>query len=478
MSNTISNWFRSRKLKIALAQSNLRDAEQLLQEIQKSGAKLSWLEKLFRDKLQSEQSRYELERETVAIRRQLTEVRQNLEAEFSRQKLELEQTWGKRSQSLEAEFSRQRLELEKSLSQQQKLFASTTNFLLTPNSDYVNLLTQKFQMQDIDEHLIHCTGLDIDTFETLELKLVEYLKSELERYKRKVDFFDELQAAVDDIYKSLKKGKDPDYQYSLTPHVYFIRYFLEGVYSAYLAWYLVYKSGLLQANINVLDIGAGSGAMLYGLSSFLQSVDSFSPLSQAHISYCSFEQQDLLQFHGLKFWRIYARQQQTPAVNSYLRFYTNNIFNYGDNTIPEKLPKKFFDFIVISHCIFANSDERYESHQIYKEIFSESLKNEGYALIVVQGSRLFQSYGYRITDDKNQENNLIEQFLQELGLKLVWYRYLTSTGQRTPFGSEFAKYAREKLPPQKYITELAKEYKVCNYDLHYTLDDYVVLAQK
>lgn len=457
MSNTIANWLRSRKFKSALKQSDTQVAEQLLQEIQQSGAKLSWLEKLFRDKLQSDESGYESEREAAAVRRQLTEVRQNLEAEFSFSKLQLEESFRQRSQ---------------------KLFEPTESFLLTPNSDYIKFVIQQFEILDIDEYIIQCTGIDSNIFEPLEIKLAEYLDNGFNNYKDKNKFFNDLKTADEDI-NSLKKGKDPDYKYNLTPHVYFIRYFLEGVYSAYLAWFLVYKSGLLKANINVLDIGAGSGAMLYGLSSFLQSVDSFSSLSQIHISYCSFEQQDLLQYHGLKFWRRYAKEQKTPAVNSYLRFYTNDVFKYDNNdTVTEKLPKNFFDFIVISHCIFANQDERYKSHEVYRKIFSESLKDQGYVLVVVQGSRLFQAYGSRITEDKNHEDSLINKFVQELGLKLVWHQYLTSTGQRTSLGSEFGKYAREKLPPQEYISELARKYKIVNYDLHYALDDYVILAQK
>ena len=73
---------------------------------------------------------------------------------------------------------------------------------------------------------------------------------------------------------------------------------------------------------------------------------------------------------------------------------------------------------------------------------------------------------------------LVNKFVSELGLELVWYKYLTSTGQRTSLGSEFGNYATEKLPPQEYITELARRYKIVNHDLNYVLDDYVILAQK
>lgn len=185
MSNTIANWLRSRKFKSALKQSDTRVAEQLLQEIQQSGAKLSWLEKLFRDKLQSDESGYESEREAAAARRQLTEVRHNLEAEFSRQKLELEESLRQRSQ---------------------KLFEPTESFLLTPNSDYINFVIQQFQILDIDEHIIQCTGIDSNIFEPLQIKLAEYFDNGFNNHKDKNKFFNDLKIADEDI-NYLKKGK-------------------------------------------------------------------------------------------------------------------------------------------------------------------------------------------------------------------------------------------------------------------------------
>ncbi|MCX7595370.1 MAG: hypothetical protein N2235_16740 [Fischerella sp.] len=54
MSNPIGNWWRSQQFKSALIKGYSRLAMQILQEIQKSGAKFSWLERLFRDKVQVE----------------------------------------------------------------------------------------------------------------------------------------------------------------------------------------------------------------------------------------------------------------------------------------------------------------------------------------------------------------------------------------------------------------------------------------
>jgi hypothetical protein len=88
MSNFLANWWRSQQLKSALKKGDTRRAMQLLQESQKSGARLSWLERLFRDKLKSDESCSELKREASAARRQLTEVGQNLEAELAKQKLQ------------------------------------------------------------------------------------------------------------------------------------------------------------------------------------------------------------------------------------------------------------------------------------------------------------------------------------------------------------------------------------------------------
>lgn len=129
------------------------------------------------------------------------------------------------------------------------------------------------------------------------------LKSEFERYTPQGSLSEDLKATHDEDIVALKRGQDPQYDSYLSPHVYFMVYFMEGVYSAYLAWFLVYKFGLLRPKVNILDIGAGSGAMIYGLFSLLKSASDFTSLPQSHISYCSLEQQSLLQHHGFEFWK-------------------------------------------------------------------------------------------------------------------------------------------------------------------------------
>ncbi|AFZ60857.1 photosystem II assembly protein [Anabaena cylindrica FACHB-243] len=444
MNNFIINWWRSQKFKSALQRGDTRSAVQILQEIKKSGANFSWLEKLFRDKLQLERTFQENKRDTENLRKQLTEASQQTD-EY---KLQL-------------------------------AFDYSADNLLKPNQEFIQQTLNNFELFNKDEPKIQCTGLDINIFDELEKYLVEYLEDELKKKSLNKGFWEDLKIASEDIH-SLKKGKDPEYQYKVTPHVYFMRYFLEGVYSAYIAWFLVYQAGLLKSKINILDIGAGSGAIFYGLFALLKNLDSCEEVSPIQISYCSLEKQNLLQFYGLQFWRKYAKYQTTPAVNAYFRFYTSDIFQYTtDVSNSEKLPHNFYDFISISHCIFSEKQKRIISHQKYRYIFEQTLNTDGYVLVVVQGRRLCQAYEWQMTEDEFQEKQLIEMFIEELGLKLVWYKYITSTGKRTPMiPSEFARFATENLPNQKYMSLLAKKFHIVNHDLNYTLDDYVILARK
>ncbi len=258
-----------------------------------------------------------------------------------------------------------------------------------------------------------------------------------------------------------------------------MKYFLEGVYSAYLAWFLVYESKLLQTKVNVLDIGAGSGAMIYGLFSLFKSVSNFTASSETHVSYCSLEQQNLLQHHGLEFWKQYIEKQNISAVNTYYRFKTIDLFTYGNNSSENReLPDNFSDFVVISHCIFANEEQRIKSHQVYRKIFSENLKKNGYVLIIVQGRRLFQAYSRYQTENQDQEERLFKDFINELGLKLEWYKYITSTGKRMPLDKNFNTFAKENLPLQPHMTTLLRQYLDQSHDSNYVLDDYAILAKK
>jgi hypothetical protein len=142
------------------------------------------------------------------------------------------------------------------------------------------------------------------------------------------------------------------------------------------------------------------------------------------------------------------------------------------------IPKNFFNFIVISHCFFTDDSKRIKANNIYKKIFTNSLSSQGYVMLIIQDKKLFKTYNTYRVEDKEQEKNVVYKFVEELGLKLVWYKYLTSTGLRKGYTIDFAKFARENLPKQVYISSILKKYFDQNYESKYTLDDYVILAKK
>ncbi|MEH2057929.1 MAG: photosystem II assembly protein [Nostoc sp.] len=427
MNNLIINWWRSQQFKLSLKRGDIRRATQLLQEIQKSGARFSWLEKLFRDKLQLERYSQEYKRQTETLSKQLTEV--------SEQKDDL---------------------------------------ILIPYEEFVKYIYKIFNLIQHDEYKLQSTGIDERIFDDFESKLVEYLKEEFNKIPEN-QLFIKLEDALEDI-NNLKIGQDPDYRFSLTPHVYFMKYFLDNVYCIYLAWFLIYQDALLPSKVNILDIAAGPGTVAYGLALFLQSSSGFFHIPQMHISYYSLEKQDAFQFRGLQFWRRYIESRLT-TVNAYFRFVTTDIFTW--KTQSNNLPKDFFDFIVISHCFFADPAKRVEANNAYKQIFANSLKSSGYILIILQDKKLFKIYDVHQLENQEHEKNVVEKFLAELGLELVWYRYLTSTGSRIPLsGIEFGKFARQKLPKQLYMSPILQQYFGQKHQLHYTLDDYVILAKK
>ncbi|MEH1949553.1 MAG: photosystem II assembly protein [Nostoc sp.] len=427
MNNPIKNWWRSQQFKLSLRRGDIRRSTQLLQEIQKSGAKFSWLEKLFRDKLQLERYSQEYKRQTETLSKQLTEASQQKD-----------------------------------------------DFILIPDEEFVKYIYKAFNLIQHDEYKLQSTGIDERIFDDFESSLVEYLKEEFSRIPDK-QLFVKLEDALEDI-NNLKIGQDPDYRFSLTPHVYFMKYFLENVYCIYLAWFLIYQDALLPSKVNILDIAAGPGTVAYGLALFIQSSSGFFHIPQMHISYYSLEKQDAFQFRGLQFWRRYIESRLT-TVNAYFRFVTTDIFTW--KTQSNNLPKDFFDFIVISHCFFIDKAKRVEANNTYKQIFATSLKNSGYILLIVQNKKLFKIYDVHQVENQEQEKNVVYKFLAELELELVWYKYLTSTGSRTSLsGAEFGKFAREKLPKQLYMSPILQQYFGQKYQSCYTLDDYVILAKK
>lgn len=439
MINPLINWWRSQQFSTALKQGNTRKAEQLLKEIQNSTTRLSSLEKLFQDKLQSDRSTYEHKKEAVTLREQLSQALERIE--------ELEQNEG---------------------------FEQSAPSLFKPAPQLIHYISNSFQLIQHDEHKLQCTGIDELVFDKFESSLVEYLKQEFGK-----SHHDKIKIGIKEAYNDiirLKNGKNPEYNLDLTPHVYFMNYFLENVYGAYLAWFLIYKYGVLPTKINILDIAAGPATMAYGLALFLQSASSCLQIPQTHISYYSLEKQSSFQYRGLQFWRRYLEQQQI-GTNAYFRFDTTDIFANDDKL--KKLPQDFFDFIVISHCFFSDAEQRTQSYKIYKEVFSTCLRSQGYVLLIIQGRKLFKFYNIRQSEDGKHENNVLTRFIKELGLNLEWYTYVTSTGRRTPStSSDFTRFANDNLPAQKQMLPLMQEYLGIKHGLNYVLDDYVILAKK
>jgi vacuolar-type H+-ATPase subunit I/STV1 len=152
MSNPLVNWWRSRQFNAALKQGNERQAKQLLQEIENSGTKLSWLEQLFRKKLQSEQS--------------LSVYKRDLASLSGRLKLAL--------QTIE--------ELE----QKQKFYENDN--LLVPNADFIQFIYTSFNFIEHDEHKLQSTGIERHIFEDFEAKLADFLQTELEKIPKAASF--------------------------------------------------------------------------------------------------------------------------------------------------------------------------------------------------------------------------------------------------------------------------------------------------
>ncbi|MGD1703535.1 photosystem II assembly protein, partial [Dapis sp. BLCC M229] len=260
----------------------------------------------------------------------------------------------------------------------------------------------------------------------------------------------------------------------LTPHVYMMKHFPDHVYSSYLAWFLIYKSGLLPTKLNILDIGACPGTVACGLALFMQSSSSFFATPPMHICYYSLEKQAQFQYRGLQFWRQYIEQQKIPT-NLYFRFDTTDILAYNEQL--KVLPKGFFNFIVISHCLFYDSEENKKSLEVYRKIFQESLSSGGYVILIVQIKSFFGFYGMQPKEDIALEKKLVEKLVEELDLKLEWYKYIISEGRRVP-GNNFASFARKNLSLQKFINPLKHKYLRLNYDSYYGIDDYIIIAKR
>ncbi|MEB3249692.1 MAG: hypothetical protein VKK07_10140 [Merismopediaceae bacterium] len=418
----LTNWWQVEKIKQAIRRQNFSQAEKLIRFRQQQKIKLSLLEQLFLQNI-------------------------NLQGNIE-------------------EKNKQLLTLESIVKLSQKF--------LEPNQNFIWYIEDCFKFIDHDPFKLQCTGIDFDVFESLETNLVDYLKSEINNKNlssRQVKI--ELKKAKEDLER-LKKGDDPDYDAKFSPHVYLIQYFLDNVYCNYLALFLIYRSGYFNEQLKILDIAAGPSTMLFGLNLFTQSLSKFVDVSQFNFSYYSLEKQVSLQIQGSKFWRYYLNTQTQP-INAYCQFNTKDLFEYKN--FKHQLPKTFFDFIVISHCFFYDDENREQSYSIYKNIFQQCLSSQGKVLLIIQRNKLYKTYNSFPEENIQVENQAVNNFLKLLGLELIWYKYLTSTGQRTVMKSGFSTFASKNLRKQNYLSILKQKYFDQQFISDYVIDDFVIFTQ-
>jgi hypothetical protein len=515
MNNFLAHWWKSYQFRSALKKGNTSLATQLLREIERSGVKLSYVEKLFQEQLRLKESLQDSEQELKVLRQKsqdlqnqqilLQETLQDSEQELKvlrkksqdlqNQQILLQETLQNSEQELTVlrqksqdlqnqqillqetlQNSEQELTVLRQKSQDLQLELSKINKFLQPNSDFITYIRQSFKIIECDANMWQPMGIN-QTFENFEAMLADFIESEFKNFRKNNSeeyFKNELEKAKADI-DLIKQRIDPKYSFKFTPHVYLIKYFLENVYTNYIAWLLIYEAGLLPVQLNILDIAAGHGTTAYGLALFLKDAEEFSSIDPVNISYLSLEKEKEFQYQGLQLWRKYIDNNST-GINAYFRWRNNDIFSYQSDS--SNLPKNFYNLIVISHCFFNDQESRKKSQAIYKQIFTDCLTSNGYVLLIVQYNKLLKFYNNsNPVKTQTLEAEIISKFVQELGLKIVLYKYLQSTGQRTFLEKyKFAKFVQENLVSQKYMRKLAGDFKLYNH-LHYTIDDYVILAQ-
>ena len=434
MINWFKSWWRSYKFANALKSKNLKLAERIFREIEKSDANLSILESLYLENQRLISNLDVYKKETFSLRKRVSEINE--------------------SQKLVALPVEQKVEEDR----------------IASDSEIIKFICHetKFKFQSGDTEFLQFTGIDNEVFDNLESKLSIYISKELSRYHK-----NEIQLAYAEL-KKVRSGQDPDYSYPLIEYVYLLEYFLDNTYCSYLAWFLIYRSGKLKSNLKILDVAAGHGTMLYGLAGLIERFHKNGLEIPMHINYHALEQQDLFLKIGLEFWQEYIADNH-PSSNTFWRLDSSNLFDYYKQKTDD-LPVEFFDFIVICHCFFWNVDSRASSTQIYTDIFKKHLAKDGYIVLIIQESKLFSLFEEQ-DRTKEVELEIVQSFVKSLSLKLVWYKRVDSTPKREKMNANFNQFAKQNLPLQKYISPIKKELFNLKFDSNYIVDDYIILAQ-
>ncbi len=477
MIDFIANWWRSQRFRNALLRNNIRLAERLLREIQTSGTKLSLLERIFRDGLQAEQKLERLQKDVISLRQQVSQASQNLESQLFAQQQEFESVLQSQlRQHTEKSEEQIKIQIDQINELEKVRYAQFSSSILIPNSELIKFTNSSFKLKlkENDPSFLQFTGIDNKIFDRLETVLVGYFNSKLNK---------NIQPAFAKAYSELKKirqGIDPDYSFELINYAYLVEYFLNNVYTSYLAWFLIYKSGLLTDRLKILDIAAGPATTLYGLASFLESLNredlsqKHSSIKDIHIYYHCLEEQQSFLNAGFDMWQKYINNSHI-ASNTYWRFDRSNLFSLAENDVINRLPNYFFDFVIVCHCFFWDDMDKRSSFKVYADICKNNLNPDGYAVFIIQQQKLFRLF--KKSPEESKEKFVVEQFTKSMGLDLVLFKYLSSTGIRGKT-SDFKKFATQNLPPQKQLSKLKRDYLGLNYDSNYVLDDYVIVARK
>lgn len=448
MNNIFAFWWQSQQFRSTLQRQQFQQARQILLNIQRSGAKFNLLEKQFYQNLLLQDELNETKRELATIRQNYTQLSES-QSDVTAPKI--------------------KLKTDTALNQRSPVLSST----LAADEKLSKWIYQTFKLEQIDHVLWQCQGIDSSPFQALDQIIYNVLGKKLNPEMK-----DTILRAHQEL-KSLGSGKDPDYSIPNLEYAYFLEYFLDNVYASYLAWFFIYDSNCLKPQAKILDVAAGPGTVLFGLTAFLQTLQeqttkqNLSKPPDFHISYHFQEQQKSLQTIGLETWQEFTRKN-TLAQNTYWRIDTSDLFGYAHKN-QSPLPQNFYDFIVISHCFFWDAQARDTAYQVYSRLCHDHLAPDGYALFVIQQSKFFNLCNINYPNAKD-ELRVIDEFCRRLKMQLVWCRALNSMGCRgkSPKFTEITK----TLPPQSKITSLLKKYTDRRYPKEFLLDDYLILLKK
>ncbi|WP_084639361.1 hypothetical protein [Geitlerinema sp. PCC 9228] len=147
MSNLVVNWWRSLQFNLALRRGSDRRAGEILGKIWNSGAKLSPLQKVYLEKLQAQETIQAQKQEIQALQHQYTQLSQKIQD-----------------------------------------YQELLDFLppgiptIFPNQQFLQQVRQDLNLQEIDEALVQCTGVD-EVFNKFDRNLAQFCRDKVNQIK-------------------------------------------------------------------------------------------------------------------------------------------------------------------------------------------------------------------------------------------------------------------------------------------------------